>query len=90
MELLIRALFIQFGLVYLAVPSTRLLLCSILTNLQHVPHNNNNNDNIYIEQERLLLSILPKHLAKEIRQDLGAVVQGQFHKIYMSRHENVR
>lgn len=41
-------------------------------------------------QERLLLSILPKHLASEIRQDLGAVVTGQFKKIYMSRHENVR
>lgn len=41
-------------------------------------------------QERLLLSILPKHLAAEIRQDLGAVVTGQFKKIYMSRHENVR
>lgn len=41
------------------------------------------------EQERLLLSILPKHLAAEIREDLGAVVGGQFKKIYMSRHENV-
>lgn len=41
------------------------------------------------EQERLLLSILPKHLAAEMRQDLGAVVTGQFKKIYMSRHENV-
>lgn len=35
------------------------------------------------EQERLLLSVLPKHVAAEIRQDLGAVVEGQFHKIYM-------
>lgn len=42
------------------------------------------------EQERLLLSILPKHLAKEIRRDLGALATGQFKKIYMSRHENVR
>lgn len=41
------------------------------------------------EQERLLLSILPKHLAAEIREDLGAVVTKQFKKIYMSRHENV-
>jgi len=41
------------------------------------------------EQERLLLSILPKHLASEIRQDLGAVLTGQFKKIYMRRHENV-
>ncbi|GIY50624.1 adenylate cyclase type 3 [Caerostris darwini] len=42
------------------------------------------------EQERLLLSVLPKHVAAEIREDLGAVVTGQFKKIYMSRHENVR
>lgn len=41
------------------------------------------------EQERLLLSVLPKHVAAEIRQDLGAVVTGQFKKIYMCRHENV-
>ncbi|CAL1273969.1 unnamed protein product [Larinioides sclopetarius] len=41
------------------------------------------------EQERLLLSVLPKHVAAEIREDLGAVVTGQFKKIYMSRHENV-
>ena len=34
-------------------------------------------------QERLLLSVLPQHVAAEIRQDLGAVVEGQFHKIYM-------
>ncbi|GFU15454.1 hypothetical protein NPIL_478881, partial [Nephila pilipes] len=40
--------------------------------------------------ERLLLSVLPKHVAAEIREDLGAVVTGQFKKIYMSRHENVR
>lgn len=36
------------------------------------------------------MSILPEHLADEIREDLGAVVTGQFKKIYMSRHENVR
>lgn len=41
------------------------------------------------EQERLLLSVLPQHVAAEIRRDLGAVVNGQFKKIYMSRHENV-
>lgn len=35
------------------------------------------------QKERLLLSVLPKHVAAEIRQDLGAVVEGQFHKIYM-------
>ncbi|CAG2106002.1 unnamed protein product [Medioppia subpectinata] len=36
------------------------------------------------EQERLLLSVLPKHVAAGIRQDLGTVVDGQFHKIHMS------
>lgn len=41
------------------------------------------------EQERLLLSVLPKHVAAEIRQDLGAAIEGQFQKIYMRRHENV-
>ena len=41
------------------------------------------------EQERLLLSVLPRHVAAEIRQDLGSVFSGQFKKIYMSRHENV-
>lgn len=35
------------------------------------------------------MSVLPKHVAGEIRSDLGAVVTGQFKKIYMSRHENV-
>ncbi|KAI1300191.1 Adenylate cyclase type 3 [Halotydeus destructor] len=41
------------------------------------------------EQERLLLSVLPKHVAEEIKQDLGGIATGQFKKIYMSRHENV-
>jgi class 3 adenylate cyclase len=42
-----------------------------------------------LKQERLLLSVLPQHVANEIRRDLGSVIQGQFKKIYMSRHENV-
>ncbi|CAH1775304.1 unnamed protein product [Owenia fusiformis] len=43
------------------------------------------------EQERLLLSVLPKHVADEMVQDMGDVLvaDGQFRKIYMSRHENV-
>ncbi|CAK9828491.1 Adenylate cyclase type 3 [Anthophora retusa] len=41
------------------------------------------------EQERLLLSVLPKHVAVMMRQDLGASLDTQFKKIYMSRHENV-
>lgn len=41
------------------------------------------------EQERLLLSVLPEHVAVRMRQDLGASLDTQFKKIYMSRHENV-
>ncbi|XP_055345480.1 adenylate cyclase type 3-like isoform X2 [Paramacrobiotus metropolitanus] len=41
------------------------------------------------EQERLLLAVLPKHIAGEIRTDLGAMVHGQFKKIYLTRYENV-
>ncbi|XP_077270735.1 adenylate cyclase 3 isoform X2 [Temnothorax americanus] len=41
------------------------------------------------EQERLLLSVLPEHVAVKMRQDLGASLDTQFKKIYMSRHENV-
>ncbi|KAF6214564.1 hypothetical protein GE061_009307 [Apolygus lucorum] len=41
------------------------------------------------EQERLLLSVLPEHVAVKMRQDLGSALDTQFKKIYMSRHENV-
>lgn len=41
-------------------------------------------------QERLLLSVLPEHVAVKMRQDLGSDDTEQFKKIYMSRHENVR
>ncbi|XP_067008082.2 adenylate cyclase type 3-like [Anabrus simplex] len=41
------------------------------------------------EQERLLLSVLPEHVAVKMRQDLGTALDTQFKKIYMSRHENV-
>ncbi|CAK1549837.1 unnamed protein product [Leptosia nina] len=40
------------------------------------------------EQERLLLSVLPEHVAVKMRADLGCI-DTQFKKIYMSRHENV-
>jgi hypothetical protein len=40
-------------------------------------------------QERLLLSVLPEHVAVQMRQDLDQA-DSQFKKIYMSRHENVR
>ncbi|XP_055387228.1 adenylate cyclase type 3 [Condylostylus longicornis] len=41
------------------------------------------------EQEKLLLSVLPEHVAVKMRQDLGSKNSEQFKKIYMSRHENV-
>ncbi|XP_034231454.1 adenylate cyclase type 3-like [Thrips palmi] len=41
------------------------------------------------EQERLLLSVLPEHVAVQMREDLGSGLDTQFKKIYMSRHENV-
>jgi len=44
----------------------------------------------FFVQETLLLSVLPEHVALKMRQDLGASADGQFKKIYMSRHENVR
>ncbi|CAH0556773.1 unnamed protein product [Brassicogethes aeneus] len=40
------------------------------------------------EQENLLLSVLPEHVAVEMRQDLDQA-DSQFKKIYMNRHENV-
>ena len=45
---------------------------------------------IVLLQERLLLSVLPEHVAVKMRQDLGSALDSQFKKIYMSRHENVR
>ena len=41
-------------------------------------------------QERLLLSVLPQHVALEMKQDIISPVSGQFHKIYIQRHESVR
>ena len=39
--------------------------------------------------ERLLLSVLPQHVAHEMKQDIMSPVSGQFHKIYIQRHEQV-
>ena len=42
-------------------------------------------------QERLLLSVLPRHVAMEMKADIaGNPMDKQFHKIYIQRHENVR
>lgn len=44
----------------------------------------------YKNKEKLLLSVLPKHVADEMLQDVGNLApDGQFRKIYMSRYENV-
>jgi hypothetical protein len=41
--------------------------------------------------KKLLLSVLPQHVAMEMKDDLTSQnTQGQFHKIYIQRHENVR
>lgn len=41
-------------------------------------------------QERLLLSVLPQHVAVEMKKDIvNPRVTGQFHKIYIQKHENV-
>ncbi|XP_052765547.1 adenylate cyclase type 6-like [Mya arenaria] len=42
------------------------------------------------EQERLLLSVLPRHIAMEMKADIaGKPKDMMFHKIYIQRHENV-
>uniref|UniRef100_T1J6T7 adenylate cyclase n=1 Tax=Strigamia maritima TaxID=126957 RepID=T1J6T7_STRMM len=40
-------------------------------------------------QERLLLSVLPQHVAMEMKEDIIAPREQQFHKIYIQKHENV-
>ncbi|KAI4480564.1 hypothetical protein M0804_010117 [Polistes exclamans] len=43
------------------------------------------------QQERLLLSVLPRHVAMEMKADIaGKPKDTMFHKIYIQRHENVR
>ena len=42
-------------------------------------------------QERLLLSVLPQHVAMEMKADIaGNTKDSMFHKIYIQRHDNVR
>lgn len=42
------------------------------------------------QQERLLLSVLPRHVALEMKDDIaGQPKEAQFHKIYIQRHDNV-
>ncbi|XP_013874863.1 adenylate cyclase type 6 isoform X2 [Austrofundulus limnaeus] len=42
------------------------------------------------QQERLLLSVLPKHVAIEMKADISAKKEDMmFHKIYIQKHDNV-
>lgn len=46
--------------------------------------------NVFL-QERLLLSVLPRHVAMEMKADIAKKPEDtMFHKIYIQRHENVR
>ncbi|XP_032123605.1 adenylate cyclase type 5 isoform X3 [Sapajus apella] len=43
------------------------------------------------QQERLLLSVLPRHVAMEMKADINAKQEDMmFHKIYIQKHDNVR
>lgn len=41
-------------------------------------------------QERLLMSLLPRNVAMEMREDFLKPPERIFHKIYIQRHDNVR
>lgn len=46
---------------------------------------------LYNFQERLLLSVLPRHVAMEMKADINAKKEDMmFHKIYIQKHDNVR
>ncbi len=48
-------------------------------------------NSVWRAQERLLLSVLPRHVAMEMKADIaGKPTDTQFHKIYIQKHENVR
>lgn len=42
------------------------------------------------EQERLLMSLLPRNVAMEMKEDFLKPPERIFHKIYIQRHDNVR
>ena len=45
----------------------------------------------FVFQERLLLSVLPRHVAMEMKADINAKKEDMmFHKIYIQKHDNVR
>lgn len=43
----------------------------------------------FLSTERLLLSVLPSHVAHEMKNELVSPVARQFQKIYIQKHENV-
>lgn len=46
---------------------------------------------VSVLQESLLLSVLPRHVAMEMKDDIaGKPREAQFHKIYIQQHDNVR
>lgn len=45
---------------------------------------------IFPVQERLLMSLLPRNVAMEMKEDFLKPPERIFHKIYIQRHDNVR
>ncbi|KAI8737944.1 Ca(2+)/calmodulin-responsive adenylate cyclase, partial [Biomphalaria glabrata] len=39
--------------------------------------------------ERILMSVLPQHVAMEMKNDITTPHHGMFHKIYIQLHDNV-
>lgn len=66
-------------LLYLFSP---LLLCFSHTNAHTHTHS--------YSQERLLMSLLPRNVAMEMKEDFLKPPERIFHKIYIQRHDNVR
>ena len=72
---------------FLALLSRRLLLLLLLV----YPHSFIPNSLTSYSQERLLLSVLPRHVAMEMKADINAKQEDMmFHKIYIQKHDNVR
>ena len=66
------------------------LCCSNVVNERLYAMNDDEFSLIFL-QERLLLSVLPRHVAMEMKADIaGKPKDTMFHKIYIQRHENVR
>ncbi|EYB90621.1 hypothetical protein Y032_0217g2396 [Ancylostoma ceylanicum] len=41
------------------------------------------------KQEKILLSVLPKHIAYEVKSHMDKSEEGLFHRIYIKKHENI-